>query len=254
MQVIQFNLQGKMAHFRKYYSNSTALSYYVPPVTTIKGILAGVLGMERDSYYKLFSNQQCQIAISVQSRIKKITQTMNLLNVDGINDLCGAGRNRTQNDTEWIVPENIRTGIISYGVVVKHNDVKVIEKLQEVICTNMDNYYSEGISVALGAAQCLGWISGGQVLQAEPYLACAPIETAFAIPIDKLKDIDMSTSSCSLRKEETITEFDEKRFITQDSKQDILLSGDGRKIVVNLKPDTQYWIVNGENMLFLGEK
>lgn len=44
MKALTFCINGKMAHFRKYYSNSSVLSYLLPPVTTVKGILAGLLG------------------------------------------------------------------------------------------------------------------------------------------------------------------------------------------------------------------
>ncbi|HBM79479.1 MAG TPA: CRISPR-associated protein Cas5, partial [Clostridiaceae bacterium] len=59
MQVISLHFKGKMAHFRKYYSNSSALSYFIPPRTTIIGIVAGFLGYERDTYYEDFSLENC---------------------------------------------------------------------------------------------------------------------------------------------------------------------------------------------------
>jgi CRISPR-associated protein Cas5h len=52
MEIISFDVGGKMAHFRKYYANNTALSYTVPPRTTLMGLLAAILGRGRDTYYK----------------------------------------------------------------------------------------------------------------------------------------------------------------------------------------------------------
>ena len=49
MQVLTFDLVGKMAHFRKYYANNTAMSFSVPPRTTLMGVLAAILGLPRDS-------------------------------------------------------------------------------------------------------------------------------------------------------------------------------------------------------------
>ncbi|MCS7245973.1 MAG: CRISPR-associated protein Cas5, partial [candidate division WOR-3 bacterium] len=46
--LISFELKGKFAHFRAFYSNATAISYYFPPRTTLVGLVAGILGRERD--------------------------------------------------------------------------------------------------------------------------------------------------------------------------------------------------------------
>ena len=70
LKIFSFHLRGKMAHFRKYYSNSSALSYFIPPRTTVVGILAGLLGRERDTYYNEFSLKKCNIALAIQSPIK----------------------------------------------------------------------------------------------------------------------------------------------------------------------------------------
>ncbi|KIR01272.1 CRISPR-associated protein, Cas5h family [Lachnospiraceae bacterium TWA4] len=237
VQVLYFKLQGKMAHFRKYYSNSTALSYYLPPVTTIKGILAGLLGYDRDTYYEDFSNEKCQIAIGVDTKIKKIKQTMNLLKVESKNQLCGAGLPRTQNDTEWIIPENIRTGFLSYSILVKHSDSKLLQKLAKLICSQEEGYYSKGISVALGSAQCLGWISDGKLLEGKQMELKLDEEfiTPFAVPLVNIEKINSSGHLCMLRKEETMTEFDSERYITLNTKQDLLVSVNQYPMNLSLK-------------------
>ena len=51
MDLLVFDISGKFAHFRKYYTNSSSLTYLVPPRTSIYGLIAGILGLERDSYY-----------------------------------------------------------------------------------------------------------------------------------------------------------------------------------------------------------
>ena len=82
LSVIAFDIKGKMAHFRKYYSNSSCLSYFIPPRTTIIGIIAGLLGRPRDEYYEEFSLEQCNIGIAVLSSLKKIIYKVNYLHVE----------------------------------------------------------------------------------------------------------------------------------------------------------------------------
>lgn len=253
MEALVFKLQGKMAHFRKYFSNSTALSYHVPPVTTVKGILAGLLGRERDSYYEEFSNKQCKIAVGVDCPLKKITQTVNLLKVEKISDLSGTGVH-SQNNTEWIIPNNIQKDILSYTIVVVHNNTDIMDALFQKIGTLPFGYKSEGISLALGSAQCQGWIADGRKVN---LLECTAreegIPSRFAVPVPYIESVKPYQNLFSVKKEETITEFDKDRYITAGSKVDIMISGNGKPILYELKPGTIYWKYENENILFLGE-
>lgn len=60
---IGFDVAADYAHFRKVGNNSAKPSYRVPPRTTVAGLLAGIMGMPRDSYYDLFSPEFSAIAV-----------------------------------------------------------------------------------------------------------------------------------------------------------------------------------------------
>lgn len=253
MKVISFNLNGKMAHFRKYYSNSTALSYILPPVTTIKGMIAGLLGYERDSYYDLFNNTQCKIAISIEKPVKKITQTMNLLKVESLNDLNGAGKNRTQNNTEFLFPRDIRMDWISYKIIFWHSNEDLMNKLEKCLCNDHEFYRSKGISLALGASQCLGWIENGKISKVSVERSKGQeISIHGAIIKDYIeKIIYCNLHSLSISKEETLTEFDKDRFITADSKKELIVAIGDTPLTVILKKDSNYFTINDKSMMFL---
>ncbi len=254
MDALEFKLQGKMAHFRKYYSNSTALSYHIPPVTTVKGILAGLLGYERDSYYKIFANDQCMIGIAADEPLKKITQTMNLMKIESSSKLPGYGIH-TQNHTEWIVPCNIRTGIVSYTIVVTHKQESILQQLEEKICMLSLGYQSAGIAVALGSAQCQGWIAQGRKICLEERTAGADrILSRFAVPVSSVRQVEPYENSFCVKKEETITEFDENRYLTEGSKINILLSADGNPLSYVWNSGVRYWSYEGENLILLGDE
>jgi CRISPR-associated protein Cas5h len=82
--VICFKISGKFAHFRKFYTNASSLSYLVPPRTVIIGLLGSILKLHRDSYYDLFNEDDCKIsaAIAPTAVIKKTTQSINMLHLD----------------------------------------------------------------------------------------------------------------------------------------------------------------------------
>lgn len=81
MKFLIFDISGKFAHFRKYETNSSSLTYYAPPRTSIYGLIAAVMGFERDSYYEMFTPEKSKIGVQILSNNKKILQTLNYLKV-----------------------------------------------------------------------------------------------------------------------------------------------------------------------------
>ncbi len=88
--ILSFKLFGKFAHFRKFYTNASSLSYLIPPRTVITGMLASILTYPRDEYYEDFSPGVCRISVAVspEGDIKKINQSVNLLHDKYYNYLC----------------------------------------------------------------------------------------------------------------------------------------------------------------------
>ncbi|MCX7947913.1 MAG: type I-B CRISPR-associated protein Cas5b [candidate division WOR-3 bacterium] len=70
--LISFELKGKFAHFRAFYSNATAISYYFPSRTVIVGLVAGILGYKRDSYYDEFSMEKLKVSLTIETPLRKI--------------------------------------------------------------------------------------------------------------------------------------------------------------------------------------
>lgn len=74
-EVLVFDLTGPMAHFRKYYTNTSALTYGFPPRTVLMGTMAAVLGLERDSYYERLDGGR--FAVAVKAPARRLLQTVN---------------------------------------------------------------------------------------------------------------------------------------------------------------------------------
>jgi len=82
--VLIFDIKGQIAHFRKYYTNSSSLTYTFPPRTVIIGLIAGILGLpnehsENDGniYYEIFNDKNCKITVSLRRNVRKVMQTVN---------------------------------------------------------------------------------------------------------------------------------------------------------------------------------
>ncbi|MFX0559027.1 type I-B CRISPR-associated protein Cas5b [Tepidibacillus infernus] len=227
MKLLTFRLQGKMAHFRRYYSNSSALTYSIPPRTTITGIIAGLLGYERDTYYDLFSLDKCKIAVANRAPIKKQVQKMNLLMVKSLNDFNGSKEHHSQTPTEYILPQNIRSGIIDYQVWMYHQDKEVMEKLSQLFQSTRYGYSSYGISLALGSASHLGWLQFEGELEGEEESASRSIELSSVVPAKNITRLEMTytaDSSYRLIKEDIPLEFDQNRRLTEMGKGDMVIN------------------------------
>lgn len=166
MKILNFHIRGKMAHFRRYYSNSSALSYSIPPRTTIIGFIAGLLGYERDSYYDEFAPAQCSVAVGIQSPQKKNIQTVSLLMIKSTNDLNGSQPFHSQTPTEIITPVHLRHGFLDYEVWFHHQNQRIMDNLYAQLRLKY-GYLTRGVSAALGTAQHVGWVEDGKVLEGE---------------------------------------------------------------------------------------
>ena len=86
MKTIIFDLSGPIAHFRKFYTNSSSLSYLIPPRTALVGLIAAVLGIERDTYYGMFSEEKLKIGVRLNRPVRRILQTLNYLKATSLNE------------------------------------------------------------------------------------------------------------------------------------------------------------------------
>lgn len=227
MKVLSLRLQGKMAHFRRYYSNSSALSYSVPPRTTIIGILAGLLGYGRDSYYEQFNLDQCQIAVANAAPIKKSVQKLNLLMIKNFNDVNGYQDNHSQSATELVLPQNIRTGILDYRIWIHHQDQAIMEQLERIAVPGAYEYYTQGISLALGSAWNLGWVKYDGIYEGKEFIPKSTEPISSVIPARLLQDIfvpEDHSVSYRLVKEDLPLEFDADRQLTARGKGNMIIN------------------------------
>jgi len=143
--VLVFDIMGPMAHFRKYYTNSSSLSYVVPPRTVIIGLIAGMLGFpsekhtesKNDVYYEKFNYDTCFVAVSNKIKTRKIMQTVNYLKVTGINHVNGSGGG-TQIPLEILLSEENQE--VKYRVYFFHRSERIYENLKSRLKSNMFVY------------------------------------------------------------------------------------------------------------------
>lgn len=77
--VLVFNISGDYAHFRRGYTTTSPLTYPFPTRTALAGLVSAILGLPRDSYYKLFRENNSAFALQILNPIKKIRIGINLI-------------------------------------------------------------------------------------------------------------------------------------------------------------------------------
>jgi CRISPR-associated protein Cas5h len=159
MKVLIFDLVGKMGHFRKLDTNSSSLSYSFPPRTTLIGLLAGILGMERDEYYERFSPEKCDIGISIRTPIRKLMQTVNYMFVKSKSDLNNS-KGHTQIPIEFILPSG-KDKNLRYRIYFSHTDESIYGELKQRIQLSRFIYPPYlGLSELLGHIEWIGEADG----------------------------------------------------------------------------------------------
>lgn len=71
---LSLRLSGPWGHFRRVEGNTVKTTYRIIPRTTVAGLLAAVLGIERNGYYRLFGRDVSAIAVEPLAELR----TMNL--------------------------------------------------------------------------------------------------------------------------------------------------------------------------------
>lgn len=124
--VLVFDLTGPMAHFRKYYTNTSALTYGFPPRTVLMGIVAAVLGWERDTYYETLDRGRFAVAVKVPGR--RLMQTVNYLRTkkEDLLELRRLGRvPGTQTPLEFLLPAGEHPAL-RFRVFFTHPDKELL--------------------------------------------------------------------------------------------------------------------------------
>ncbi len=130
--IIVVDLKGAMAHFRAFYTNSSSLTYSFPPRTVVTGMLAGIMGLPRDSYYDRFNCQSCKLGISILSPFRKIMNTLNYSYMKSATHFFINQGQHLQVQFETIIPEENSAlwGELIYRIYFWHSDKEIMDEIK----------------------------------------------------------------------------------------------------------------------------
>jgi len=189
-QFVVFDWKGYMAHFRQFDTNSSSLSYSFPPPTVIAGMLAGILGIERDSYYDRLDRANLKIGVQIKSPLRKIIQTVNYVFAKNPGDLNMSGDNlHTQIPVELVVSERFPRSGVHFRIFLHFTDDGLCQEVKDALRLPRLRYLPY-----LGSAGFTSWLEWP--LQPQRVEEIAPGETAV---VDTVVDLAaLETGSLSL--------------------------------------------------------
>ncbi|MEY8304157.1 type I-B CRISPR-associated protein Cas5b [Anaerosalibacter bizertensis] len=238
MTMVIFDLWGKFAHFRKFYTNSSSLSYSVPPRTTIEGLIAAILGYERDSYYELLNANNMHVAVRKMGKTRKVMQSVNYMKATSSGEI-NSPKDHTQIPFELLMGDNN----IRYRFYITHEDKKVLATIEERISENRPVF-----PLYFGSAPFGCYIDYIDILEWS-WDESNKYETIYTvINNDKIQEIDIKNIEGYLIKERMPRDFGEGRIIKEVTTY--IYEEEGKPL--RAKIDGKYAkLSNGESIVFL---
>jgi len=84
--VLVFKIWGDYAHFKKYYTTTSPLTFEFPPPPTTIGLISAIIGLDKkDNFYLTkFPQNSYRIAIKLNHFVDKVRWSLNLINTKDI--------------------------------------------------------------------------------------------------------------------------------------------------------------------------
>jgi CRISPR-associated protein Cas5h len=159
---LSLTVRGPWGHFRRVEGNVVKQTYRIIPRTTVAGLLAAVLGIERDGYYTLFAREESAIAVQPTRELRTVNVPMNTLSTAAgdLRSLNGRGKIsiklpdpttlRQQHNYEVLVEP-------SYRIDIALADEERYRELREMLATGRSHYVpSLGLSEYLAEIEYHG--------------------------------------------------------------------------------------------------
>jgi len=182
MDLVAFDMVGPMAHFKKFYTNSSSLTYRIPPRTVLSGVIAALLGINRDEYYEKLAMEHAKLGVSPRTPVRTLRQTVNYLNTK--NQGWDGSKKHTQIPLELLLPQP-SSQFIRYTVYFAHEDQEVTKEIYKDT-SEMRYCYP----LYLGLTECPAWVENSTFYPSEKVQFIEDPEGALdietAVPVKRL--------------------------------------------------------------------
>ncbi|MDG5762099.1 type I-B CRISPR-associated protein Cas5b [Natronococcus sp. A-GB1] len=237
---IVLEIRGEFGHFRKPSTTSPAQTFGIPPRTTIAGMLAGIMGMERHSYYELFNRENSSIAVSLETSLRRLSLGINILTTEGSSRSLKSGRPgiHITDSRQQTVFEVVCDPI--YRVYVSLEDETVMDRMETLLSSGKSVYtLSLGLSEHLGTYEYIGRFDVTKESGSASIRSAVPGENIDLIPSPEARYVTERSPAFLKMREEGGRQADGSQTLTYDR--------NGGPLALR---DTQYAVINEDCVIF----
>ncbi|MBD2701921.1 type I-B CRISPR-associated protein Cas5 [Spirosoma sp. BT702] len=231
--VLIFDIWGDYAHFKKIYVTTSAVSYAIPPKTSLYGYIGAVLGLSKidNSYLTAFADKQCLIGLSVLKPIVMKRLGTNLR----------PGLNRTANNPKPTMMEYVYQP--KYRIYVSHQHRFIQDALRRALQQHQPVFSpSLGLASLVSNFAWVGEVTVESVRSDGPISVHSVIPRSYLVALDdkalfagQMELIEQSLFAIEMNTDRDVTERD-----------DILLERNGKPIQALV---TEYYPILGANII-----
>lgn len=237
MKVLVFDIRGQYAHFKKIYATTSAISYAIPPKTTLYGYIGAMLGLEKinNAYLDCFSNKQCLLSVGLRKPI--VMQRLNINLRPNIKGTMSESENRKPTTMEFVYsPE--------YRIYFAHEDRAVYAALKEKL-ENQTCVYTP----SLGIASCISNFEYVGEFDTQKTTIPEPVNIHSVIPKTVFKRFDNQLMHEAQNEvvEQSMYAVEMDRYRNVTEREDMLFDRKGQ--AVSLFVD-YFYPVGNENVIF----
>lgn len=165
-----FDVASDLAHFRRQYAITTALTYVMPPRTALCGLVGAVLGLPKNESLEFFRDDHAVFGLQILRPVRTAHVSINLLDTKGSRDF----RPKSVNPHTTMRYEIIREP--RYRVMFSHSTLA--KSLHDVLTKGETSY-----TPCLGLAWMIAWFEGKASLVPAEELGASEEPEEFVSPV-----------------------------------------------------------------------
>ncbi|CAD7774235.1 hypothetical protein FHEFKHOI_01531 [Candidatus Methanoperedenaceae archaeon GB50] len=244
--LLVFDVWGDYAHFRRFYTTTSPLTFTVPPRTALCGLIGAMIGLEKENneYLKYFTTDKAYIGLKLLTPVKKVIIAENLIHTKNAK---GIGMNliteRTQINFEFLKDPR-------YRVYFYHADKEIYQQLKENLEAHKSVYTPcLGLSENIANFAFVGEVEAKTNSSINEYVQIDSVLPSEKIVCEKGINFNLDGEFFSMK---VPIELNLERVVTKYS--DLLFERNGKRIEVKLAEP--YWTIDygtgtQENIVFI---
>lgn len=232
MRFLIWDLWGDYAHFRKYYTTSSPLTFAFPPRPTLAGIVGALLGLQKDEYPGILSGSEATYAVRIMKPIKKTRLAVNYINTKEAIDMS---KIKTRSQVRLELVKNP-----CYRIYFSHIDHSIYQRVLKML-SEEKTYYT----LSLGLSELLAFYRFVGEEGAEKITSSSFVEIKSVLPYSEDLEIRFEAEKEYMKDTMPVVQNSE-RVVEKYSR--VIFERQGKPI--NAKVDS-YWRVGDEKIVVL---